>query len=251
MKKNFLFFVLFLVLINIAYAQPPFQTSTSTNNGLIILYPKQDVFQQNTNFTLHFHVLNSSGYMLANTASTCSIHIYDPSGSHIFQGLLSNDANTLDKDISLNTSFSAIDKSYSYNVWCNSSTQAGYLSGGYEITGSGYVQASGTGVLVVLILIPLLFGLILLIGAVSLGEDHTALKIGMFMLSPIMTFISFHFGMISLVKYFGMVELQEAIGSTTYWFSITVFVLIIYFIIYFIYKAIRYSAQEKEERLKY
>lgn len=114
-----------------------------------------------------------------------------------------------------------------------------------------YVQAEDTNMLSIIILIPLVFGFFMLIGAMSLGQDHQVLKIALFLLSPITIWVSFHYAMIALVSYYGLTELQDAIGTTTYWMAWMFFLLLAYFIIYAIWKATNVIAQKKNERLQY
>lgn len=106
-------------------------------------------------------------------------------------------------------------------------------------------------ILAIITLIPLIFGFFMLIGAVSLGKDHHVLKIFLFLLSPITVWVSFHFGMISLVYTHGLPELQEAIGDTTYWMAWLFFFFISYFLIYTIWKWAGTIAQKKKERIEY
>ena len=121
------------------------------------------------------------------------------------------------------------------------------------VTREVYVGGKDRMVLGIITLIPLIFGLFMIIGAATLGEDHNVLRIFLFLLTPITVWVSFHYGMISLVYTHGLPELQEAIGTTTYWMAWLFFFLIAYFIIYTIWKWANTVAEKKEEdaELKY
>lgn len=109
----------------------------------------------------------------------------------------------------------------------------------------------GKMIIAIIILIPLILGIIFLVGSATLGEEHTPLKIFLFLLSIITFFVSLHWGMLSVVRYFNFEPLEDAIGSTVYWFGLSFGVIITYFIIYLFYKLVHASAQKKEERMKY
>jgi uncharacterized membrane protein (DUF441 family) len=103
----------------------------------------------------------------------------------------------------------------------------------------------------VLILVPLILGLFLLIGSATMGEEHGILRIFMFLLTFILFFTSLHFGMLGVVKFYNFPELQEAIGSTTYWVGIVFGVIVAYFCIYAIIKMIETIAKRKRQKLEY
>lgn len=109
----------------------------------------------------------------------------------------------------------------------------------------------GIGMLGVLIILPLIMAFIFIYAGVHMGDDHAALKLGLFLLCPILFFVSLHFGMLTIVEYYDFQALEELIGGTAYWFGWLVFALFSYFIIYFIAKAIHIAAQKKKERLNY
>lgn len=104
-------------------------------------------------------------------------------------------------------------------------------------------------IIAVLILIPILFGFMLLYSAKLLGEippffdddlenhtDHGILKMFLVLASPITFWVSLHFGIISIVKFYDFNEIQNLIGDTTYWTAWFFFILLSYFSIYIIYR---------------
>ena len=102
-----------------------------------------------------------------------------------------------------------------------------------------------------IILIPMFLALIFLLGSFFLGEDHVALKIFLFLLSIVPFFLSMHFAMIGAVEFYEIDALKDTIGNATWYISLIFVVLIIYFLIYFIYKAVHTIAQRKKEKLNY
>ena len=107
-------------------------------------------------------------------------------------------------------------------------------------------------IIAIIILLPMILSALLLVGAVSLDpKDHKALKMFLFLLSPIPFFVSMHLGMISVIKFYDFPELQNLIGSTTYWFGWMFFVIITYFIIYLFYMIVHHIGERKKERMRF
>jgi hypothetical protein len=102
-----------------------------------------------------------------------------------------------------------------------------------------------------IILLPMILGFFFLIGAATMGKDHSALRIVLFLLSIPTFFISAYFGMVGLVKYYNFPELQNAIAFSIYIIGTVFFVLLLYFITYVFYKAIKTAAKAKAEELEY
>lgn len=108
------------------------------------------------------------------------------------------------------------------------------------------------GMLGFFILIPLILAGLLVWGAGSMdGDEHPVFKWFLFLLAPLFFFVALWFGMLMLVKYYDFPELQNAIGDVVYWFGIVWGVMVVYFIIYGIYKMVHVAAQKRKERLEY
>ena len=101
------------------------------------------------------------------------------------------------------------------------------------------------------ILIPLIFGLFMLIGAATMGDEHSILRVALFLFSVPMIWVSLHWALIGIIRFYGFLELENAIGSTTYWMGWFFFVLISYFLIYFVWKAFNAMAQNKDDKMNY
>lgn len=252
-KKFITYFFIFFFFVVSTLAVPPFQSS-SEQNELTIVYPKFEFLKRNIIYNLYFHVVNGTGKILNVSMVDCSFHLFNTSNDHILiiDEMVSN-GNDFDLEVELG--YNATDKIgiYGYNMWCNSSEgENGFLSTVYEVTENGFDDDSvGSNLLVLIALIPLIFGLFMIVGAATLGSDHDVLRIFLFLLSPITVWVSFHFSMIGLVRYYGLWDLQEAVGNTTYWMTWLFFVLLSYFIIYSIWIWANVIAQKKKERIEY
>lgn len=107
-------------------------------------------------------------------------------------------------------------------------------------------------IIAIIILLPMILAIIFLLGAfVTDADEHRLLKLFLFLASMIPFFTSMHLAMISLVKFYDFPEMQELIGSTTYWVGIIFFVILVYFMLYVFVVATNVSAQKKRERLNY
>ena len=106
-------------------------------------------------------------------------------------------------------------------------------------------------IIAAIILLPMILAIMLVYGALKLSDDHVAFKIGMFLLSPIFFFTSLHFGTLAIIKFYNFPALQNAIGSTVYWFGIVFGVIVSYFVIYLIAQMFHAAAQKEDARLRY
>jgi hypothetical protein len=102
-----------------------------------------------------------------------------------------------------------------------------------------------------IILLPVIFGIFLLIGAFSMNPQHGALKITLFLMSIICFWASLHLGLQSIIKFYDFPELQETISLITWWTGLFFIMLVSYFCIYLIYLMFQYVAAKKQEKLQY
>ena len=137
MNKNIIIglMVLLFLLPVVIGVKPGIQESL--DGELVIVVPKNEFFPYNNNFTLHFHLFNSTGYQLLASESSCMIHIYSFTNNHLIEESLYNDGNGIDKYIRLNTTIFNTKGLYPYIVACNKTAlgvaNAGYYSGAFEI----------------------------------------------------------------------------------------------------------------------
>lgn len=139
-----------------------------------------------------------------------------------------------------------LEETTNYYIKCrNETTDWNYIE---QPTQSGGERGM---ILTIIILLPILLGTFFIIGAVSLDQEHKALKLFLFLLTVPMFFISMHFGLLALIKFYDFPELEEMIGTTTYWVAWIFVAILSYFMLYMLYKGFHIAAQKKEEKLKY
>jgi hypothetical protein len=137
-------------------------------------------------------------------------------------------------------------------VKCNNSMEGGFLSSAYLVSYGGQNQNDIAGTpLAYIILIPLVLAMIFLLGSFFLGEEHTALKIFLFLLSFIPVFIAMNYGTAIVAHYYNFQELQNLMGTHVYWMALLFFTILTYFIIYWLYKIIQFTAEKKKKGLEY
>lgn len=103
----------------------------------------------------------------------------------------------------------------------------------------------------VIILLPILLGMMFMFSSFKLGEHHPALAIFLWLISPLFFLTSFHFGLLSIVKLYGWAEMQNLIGSTTYWVTIVIAVLFIYWFLFIIIKALTSTYEKKQQKIEF
>ena len=124
--------MLFVSVVSGVYAQRPEPVGAGS---LTIVSPEINVYRarDSPNYSIHFHVVNSS-FLLENASRVnCFIHVYNENNSHLVISPLSADSNGADLYISLNLSRVGV---YTYNVFSNG-TSSTYLPGGYS---AGYLS---------------------------------------------------------------------------------------------------------------
>lgn len=251
-KKTTIFFLFLIFIAPALSVQTLIQQNIESQASII--YPKDTVFEYNSTFNFHLYFVNSSNYVLNASMFECIGHFLDTQNNLILNLNSINDLSEgIDDYFIINQSLTNTIQSISYNIFCNSTQQeAAYISGNFQITNDSEEKYLSADFLIsIIVLIPLIFGLFMIIGAATLGIEHNVLRIILFLLSPITIFVSFHFAMIGLVRFYGLFELQESIGSTTYWMAWWFFTLLSYFLIYFIWKWADTIAQKKNERINY
>jgi len=142
MVKKLISFVFVLIfLVPFVFAQPP-QTQVNLE-GLDIAYPKYQYVSKDVGFTLHTHVFNSSSLVTNETAS-CFVHIYDHFGNH--SAKVDMDWEYPEFEAYINAGNFSENGFHSYIISCNSSTQAGFSSGAFEVNLYGQELTEGNAI---------------------------------------------------------------------------------------------------------
>lgn len=248
-KTTILFFV-FLLILPIAFSQPPFQEGSGTD-GLHLRISELPAVKVNQAYTLKIHVFNeTSGYPITQRAS-CYLHLYNNSLSHIAEISTNTVDHTFDYELAVSANNFTQEGFYPYIVQCNTSKNGGFIASYIEATVNGYPRNENPTLLIAILLLPMIFIGLLLYGSLNMSEEHTPIKITIWLLIPIFFFLSMHFSLLMLVQYYPIAMLQNLVGSSIYWIGILFGVFLTYFIIYLIYTMIQYSVEKKQKKMEY
>lgn len=244
--------VLALVLLAAAVQAAAVQINTIEQAGqLSIVYPKTQCLEQMTAAFVAFDVLDSNLSRLTGTGTDCLFSVTDHQGNAI-----AGAAATYNTSLgywyyelsAVNTQAADI---YNYYVYCNSSSgENGFVSDSFEVNPLGDCQSEDNSPIAILILIPLIFGLMLIFGGMLLDpEEHSVLRIFM-MLGALMSYFASSFvGVQALIRYTQATEMQDSIAILIWVFGVLIFVIIAYFFIYAFYKAVQRAAQKRKEMM--
>lgn len=171
----------FIFLATFISAQPFTQLS---DTGLVITSPKFESIQAGQGFNLTVHVFNqTTGLRVSGSTATCFGELYNMSGSHhIDDAMLVPINNEYYYHISAGN-FTNI-KSFSYNVYCNSSSMGGFADGLIYVTYNGEILDVPRAVLyvilisvMILLFIGVFFGIGLLPNSNKTDDDGRIIKV--------------------------------------------------------------------------
>lgn len=248
----FAFLLLASILSYDAEAAPPAQVFNDvTGGGLELKISNLPAVKVGEPYNLKIHIYNGSDGYPVYSAASCYLHLYNQSLNHVAESIATAPEHTFDYELAVSATNFSKEGYYPYVVQCNTSSQGGFLAGYIEATFNGNPKSENPTLLFAFILLPLIFGGLLLYGAMQMGDEHTAIKLTTWLLIPVFFFTSFHFTMLSVAAYYPISAFSDIIGSTTYWIGIVSGVLLTYFIIYFIYIMIKSAAEAKANKLEY
>lgn len=235
-----------VIILPLALAAPiPFQTSSDTT--LAIEYPKIESLQAGLPAELNTHVFDPDGVPVDNTTITCHLELYLKNGTEALQEPLG--FGTDEWELTLGAgNFSTIGK-YPYLIYCYNTTIGGFVSGTIEVTTDGVVENDGYQWLL-LSLLPLIFGLLIVLGARLFDPaEHWVLHAASFLLGLVSTFVSTWFAALAVVKFTEWGEMQGALSTWTLVSGIMIAVFGAYWLIYIFYRLVKIAAMKKERRL--
>lgn len=252
MRLKYILFLLLTIFISFSVmAVNPHTLIDSTaqsGGGIIIRYITVPELISADALGFHFHVFNSSGYILTNTTADCNIHIYNNSNTQILKQNAVFDGGVF--EINLGSNITNRVGTYNYIFTCNSTNEAGFVGHYFNIVDMETTETVSGEVLSVMILLPFIFGLMLLIGSFALDPaEHPVLRTFMMLLSFMTYFISTWIGIQTIIKYYNFPDLQDSTTTAVFIFGVVMFIILSYFMIYSFYKAVHISAQKKKEMM--
>lgn len=162
-KLPVLIFLVLILSMGVVAAVPPFQTSSGTDVGLVLRTPVLEHLQINETINSHMHIFNLTNDLpiTPSAAVDCNIHLYNSVGTHLLQKKYGIDSNGLEYVLEITGGNFSATGMYSFIIWCNSTTEGGFVSGGFDVTENGSAAPSEIlQVVFFLIFLALLFGMI-------------------------------------------------------------------------------------------
>ena len=105
--------------------------------------------------------------------------------------------------------------------------------------------------LAALVILPMLFGFLILYWMSLLDEDHKILKNVFGILGWFSFVLSMHFGVVVLAKFYGFVEMIQLLASTTYWIVLIAVVIVLYWMFYYLHKHLEKLKELKNKKMSY
>ena len=245
-KTFFLFFFLLILIVPNVLAEKIIQSAFKFDEGFVIKYPPFNFMKQNEPFDFKFHVYNISNGVPIVEGISCDFDLYNSTGIQFYKRTVSS-VDILDYNFDMEGgNFSKLGD-YGYVISCNNSLLGGYDVVPFTVNQSGTEEESSY-FLLLLFLLPLIIGFFTLLGSFFLGDDHKALKIGLFLFSFITFFASIWLAYIIVAMQFPNMEgLQNALGFLTYTFGLIILVIIVYFMLYIFKQAIGQASDAPPE----
>lgn len=186
MKKSFLFLLIFVLMSSFVLSAPPspiFQDS-GTEAGAFVVYPKDDYFQQNSEFNFHVHFVNGTGTGLTSSQFECIGHFYSTQGSHLAELNSIDDSNGFDDYFVINQTVTSVKQTIPYNVYCNSTQGEGaFVSGSFKINDDSEYDETAGGFIIAILFVGVIYLLMKI--AVNLNEENHAVMKLFFILSSL------------------------------------------------------------------
>lgn len=122
-----------IFIIGLATALPP-QAQTTSANNLQIAYPNYAYVALNSPFELCTHVTNLTSYV---KNANCYLDLYEPDGKELEAVPIVREG-LVDYCLTLDAGNFSMKGPGSYVIYCNTTAEAGVVSGTYFVTNSGY-----------------------------------------------------------------------------------------------------------------
>lgn len=224
-KYYFIFFVLLLSCV--VYAEPSF------------------FYQKGSVVDLKIPCIDNNS--LCGSGTQCNATVNYPNGTNYFvNSNMTNNIAFFNKTLPN----SNITGEYSAIIYCCNGGSCSLSSFSFMINNSGNNEKP-SGLIVILILIPLCLSIIFIVSGISMSYEHIALKIASYLFSLVNFFVSLWFGTVSLNKFYLFPELEDALGIWIYVYAYVFAAIVTYFIIHLIIKALNAAGELKEAELEY
>jgi hypothetical protein len=196
---HFNIFLIVILLVNLSIfpviAVSPFNSQTSPfSEGYVIEYPSIETIKTGVTTKFNFHVFNISNGKDIISGISCYYHLYNSSGSHIYESNVSTNVNhQFDYEVEVAGSNFTREGNYFYIFQCNSSLLGGYISEPVSVTTTGQQVSLSNIILVIAFLF--ISGILFFI-SYSFDKGEIMMKSAFYLFSLMMLLIALNSGRI-------------------------------------------------------
>lgn len=232
-NKFLLLSITFLFIITFISAQPPFQQNT--NVGLQLEVPIIEYHKLNTSFDFYIHVHNSTSAIISSEDVTaCFIHVYDPEGNHIIEGLMSTVVGN-PFDLEYEAGGSNFTKLGQYGVYfsCQAQGEYGWTEHVFYVTVNGQAPiTTGEALLIIFSLSSiLLLGFIILVAGLLFEKE--IVKIILLTISIITCLMGIMFNVVILDN---LIETNlTALDGYSTFYTVVIYAIMVAFLAFIIF----------------
>lgn len=251
MKKYFIFFIFVIVLSSFSHAVKPLteiQFPSSTEPTLNIVYPKITEYKLGDTIDLHFHLFLSNASKISNTTANCTLHLYNDTGNHIVVQYPVYYSTALGEwEYKLNTTYTGKSSEIGYIIECYNKApkEYGFVSGTFNI-GNNYIDGT---LFLGIMLVPLIFGFMLLYASNILGQEHVFFKLFLFTISILSPIISYQLAINITQRYLINSEvINEAMSSQVVIYAWLFAIYLFYFVIIYMKYLVEKLRLNKEKK---
>lgn len=231
-----------------------FQVSGS---GLVLTFPKQQAyFVDLSAIELKFGVFDAAGLVHYGNDTHCYGSVYSTNGSTVLEQRLK--VVGIEYVLLLNSSVFDMNTSrrVPYNVYCNTSVSneqvAGFVSGHFELSNSGRLDTLDNKLILWFVAaLPLIAGLIFLLGAFLFQGEHTILKPFLYVLCCFSVFGSSWLSIEVIYKYYDFPLLVDNLATFLWVVGMIEALLLCYFLIYLWKVSVDMIKERNKARLEY
>lgn len=244
-----LYFFLFISILPSVYSVPNFIYQTNPGEiGLQISIPNNIYFEYGQNFTIFYHVYNSTGHQVID--ADCLFHMYnDSNNEHLYEEYLSKDST--DYFIEIDSNLIKDYGTYSILNDCNNSYAAGFISSEIFINQNGEPYPEDLTPIGITIILPLFLGLIFVVGAVVLESKMWPIKWFLLFLSVVTFYMSSYLSYITILQYYVFDLFSDGVVFNIELISVMLFILLSAVAVYTIYILIQFVYEKNRKEFNY
>lgn len=234
-----------LLMAVLVAAAPPFEAVSSVN-GLQLQVPTNNLHSIDNTFKVHVHVYNTSGYNVSNLTTSCYIHFYNHTNSHVAKATMTYDGNEFEYS-SFAPNYTG---EYQFTVWCvqPSTGYGGFYTQSFRVTTFGQDDdKSDLTPVAVIILLPFIVAALFLAAAFFWKDDeeHKAYRWGLYAFSVFFIFAGFGYALFALQYHYAAYQFAEELTFAQLAYVSFCIFIVAYWCVYLIVKAIDWARKKR------